>query len=120
MGLAAYNVLAAVRAALRSVHGVETVESEVSTYYIADEVRATYRGMMIAIPVEEWEVFGRMSVPELAEVLRDLARKVSLPAFRRHPRGPKKPRPARTSGKKIKHVSTAKLLARRKTTEVKP
>ena len=120
VGLAAYNVLAAVRAALRSVHGVETVESEVSTYYIADEVRATYRGMMIAIPVEEWEVFGRMSVPELAAVLRDLARKVSLPAFRRHPRGPKKPRPARTSGKKIKHVSTAKLLARRKTTEVKP
>src|SRR5512135_2962391 len=120
VGLAAYNVLAAVRAALRSVHGVETVESEVSTYYIADEVRATYRGMMIAIPMEEWEVFGRMSIPELAEVLRDLARKVDLPAYRRHPRGPKKPRPARTSGKKIKHVSTAKLLARRKTTEVKP
>jgi IS4 transposase len=119
VGLAAYNVLAAVRAALRSVHGVETVESEVSTYYIADEVRATYRGMMIAIPVEEWEVFGRMSVPELAEVLRDLARKVDLPAFRRHLRGPKKPRPARTSGKKIKHVSTAKLLVQRKTTKVK-
>jgi hypothetical protein len=99
---------------------VETVESEVSTYSSADEVRATYRGMMIALPVEEWEVFGRMSVPELAEVLRDLARKVSLPAFRRHPGGPKKPRPARTSGKKIKHVSPAKLLARRKTTAVQP
>jgi IS4 transposase len=119
VGLAAYNVLAAVRAALRSVHGTETVESEVSTYYIADEVRATYRGMMIAIPVEEWGIFGRLSVPELAEVLRELAGKVHLPAFRRHPRGPKKPRPARTSGKSIKHVSTAKLLAQRKTTKVK-
>jgi hypothetical protein len=55
LGLAAYNV----RAAVHAVHGVGA-EEEVSDYYLADEVRETYRGMMIAIPR------GRMGVRWLA------------------------------------------------------
>lgn len=37
------------KAALGSVHGTKVVENEVSGYYLADEISATYRGMLIAI-----------------------------------------------------------------------
>ena len=51
--LISYNILSVVLAALRSVHGIEKIEQEVSSYYLADEIRGTYRGMMIAIPPPE-------------------------------------------------------------------
>ncbi|MEA2565548.1 MAG: hypothetical protein QOD49_725 [Actinomycetota bacterium] len=117
VGLAAYNVLAAIRGAVRAVHGAEE-EEEVSDYYMADEVRATYRGMMIAIPEDEWGFVGALSVEEVAELLKGLAQRVDLRAFRRQVRSEKKPRPPRSSGKKVKHVSTARLLAEAKTTKV--
>jgi len=53
IALVAYNVLSVVQAALRSVHGTDKIETEVSSYYLADEIKGTYRGMMIAIPPEE-------------------------------------------------------------------
>jgi hypothetical protein len=57
LALVAYNVLAVVLAALRSVHGEETVDEEISLYSIANEISMTYHGMMIAIPEREWDVF---------------------------------------------------------------
>jgi hypothetical protein len=113
VGLVAYNVLAAVKAALRAAHGVEKVRAEVSGYYLADEVAGTYRGMMIAIPEKHWRVFGRMSAAELARTLKQLAARVKLAAFRKHPRGPKKPAAARVRKKNQPHVSTARVLAQR-------
>jgi IS4 transposase len=44
LALVAYNLLAVVLAALRSVHGEETVNEEVSLYYIANEITTTYHG----------------------------------------------------------------------------
>ncbi|HMB05870.1 MAG TPA: hypothetical protein VKP69_19305, partial [Isosphaeraceae bacterium] len=38
-------------------HGEEKVAEEVSGYYVADEIQMTHRGMMIAIPEDEWVVF---------------------------------------------------------------
>jgi AcrR family transcriptional regulator len=116
-GLVAYNVLAAIRGAVRAAHGVEA-EEEVSDCDLADEVRATYRGMMIAIPSDEWEFVGGLGLEEVAGLLKGLAQRVDLRAFRRQVRGEKKPRPPRSSGKKVKHVSTARLLAEAKTTKV--
>jgi Transposase DDE domain len=117
VGLAAYNVLAAIRGTVRAVHGAEE-EEEVSDSYLADEVQATYRGMMIAIPEDEWEFVGGLSVEEVAELLKGLAQRVDLRLFRRRVRSEKKPQPPRSSGKKVKHVSTARLLAEAKTTKV--
>jgi len=113
VALVAYNVLSTLKAALRSVHGEEKVADEVSGYYVADEIRMTHRGMMIAIPEDEWAVFHDLTPVELADVLVRLARSVSLPKFRKHPRGPKKPKPKKQSGAKIKHVATAKILEAR-------
>jgi IS4 transposase len=112
-GLAAYNVWSVVKAALRSVHGAERIEAELSGYYVADEIAGTYRGMMIAIPEEEWLMFRELSVAGWSMLLRELAGRVKLEKFQKHPRGPKKPQPKRTSEHRKPHVSTAKLLAER-------
>jgi hypothetical protein len=114
VALVAYNVLSTVKGALRSVHGETVVAEEVSGYYVADEIRMTHRGMMIAIPEDEWVVFHDLTPRELAGVLVQLAAAVRLPKYRKHPRGPKKPKPQKQSGAKIKHVATAKILAARK------
>ncbi len=114
IGLVADNILAVLKAALRQVHGVVAIDTQLSGYYVADEVSGTYRGMMIAIPPPAWQVFRQLTVPELAEVLIDLASKVPLAQFRKHPRGPKKPRPPRPFDPKHPHQATAKLLAARR------
>jgi hypothetical protein len=111
LALAAYNILSTVKAALRAKHGHERVRAEVSGYYIADEIRCTYRGMMIAIEEPHWDLFQAMTPRELGEALVMLAGYVKLAAFRSHPRGPKKPVPKRTRFAKHTHVSTARLLA---------
>ena len=114
VGLVAYNVLSGVKAGLRAVHGEEKVEKELSAYYVADEIRGTYRGMMIAIPDEEWTIFGEMSGVELAGELRALAHRVRWEMFRKATRGPKQPKQKRTHNKNQPHVSTAKLLEGRR------
>lgn len=114
VALAAYNALSVVKAALGAVHGSETVEQKVSGYYLAGEVASTYGGMMLAIPPQAWRIFGAMPIGDFTQTLKQLASSARLERYRKHPRGPKKPRPPRSSGKKIKHVSTARILAQRK------
>ena len=113
LALVAYNLLAVVLAALRSVHGQEKVDAEVSLYYLANDLSTTYHGMMIAIPEAQWEVFSRLSADEMAATLLDLAQRVNLRAYRKSPRGPKKPPPKGDGNSKQGHVSTAKLLMAR-------
>jgi hypothetical protein len=110
VALVAYNVMSAVKAALRSVHGPEAVDAGVSGWDLAEEVAGTTRGMRIAIPQVEWVVFHRMPPSELGRVLVDLARRVRLSEYRKQPRGPKEPRPEKVSGYAKKHLSTARLL----------
>jgi hypothetical protein len=70
--------------------------------------------MMIAIDAQEWVIFRQLTSTQLVQFLKKLARKVKLSAFRKHPRGPKKPVAKRQSNPKKPHVSTAKLIASRK------
>ena len=115
LALVAYNGISVIKAALRSVHGTDTVEEHVSGYYLSLEISKTYTGMMIAIPAKHWTVFRDMSVAQLARVLKELARRVDLSKYQKHPRGPKLPRPERIHTGRSHHVSTARILARRKT-----
>lgn len=117
LALVAYNLLAVVKAALRCIHGVEKIEKELSGYYLANELANTYRGMMIAIAPEQWGLFRQWSIPQLVERLLHLAGKVDLRCFKKHPRGPKKQPPKRRTEKAKPHVSTARLIAQRKTTK---
>jgi hypothetical protein len=110
IALLAYNVLALVKAALRSVHDEEKIADDVSGYYLAGHLARTYDGMMITIPNDEWLIFQDMSTSSFLAILQQLARKVDLAKFRKHKRGPKKPGQKRTQNPKQPHVSTAKLL----------
>jgi len=114
VALIAYNVMSVIQAALRSVHGADVIEQNVSGYYIAEELSSVYPGMMIAIPEKHWQIFGRMTHREFADILRLLASKVNLRRFKKHPRGPKKPKPKRIFDKNHPHVSTFRLIAARK------
>ena len=77
---------------------------------------ATYCGMMIAVPATRWgQLFGSLTATRLASVLKFLAAKVRPDRFRKNVRGPRKPRPRnRISGKQNHHVSTARIIAKRK------
>jgi hypothetical protein len=121
IALAAFNVMSTVQAALRGKYGADKIQEEVSGYYIANEFRATAAGMSIATTVEDWEAFQTMSSAEVASALLELAARVHLPKYKRHPRGPKKPVPKRTRFKRNTHVSTARLLlASRKSRKKSP
>ena len=50
LALLAYNAVALIKAALRSAHGRQKVNDEVSSYSLALEIGRTYDGLMIAIP----------------------------------------------------------------------
>lgn len=120
LALVAYNLLAVVMAALRSVHGAETIDQELSLYYVANDIAQTYHGMMIAIPEAEWRIFSCMRPAEMVATLREWAEKVRLQAYRKSPRGPKKPRPKREETTKASHVSTATLLRNLKVNAATP
>jgi len=115
LALVAYNGISVIKAALRSVHGTDEVEENVSGYYLSLEISKTYTGMMIAIPAKHWSVFRDMSVAQLAKTLKELAYQVDLAKYQKNPRGPKLPRPERVYTGRSHHVSTARILARRKT-----
>ena len=112
LALVAYNAVSLVKASLRAIHGHEKVEREISWYYLCLHLSKVYAGMMIAVPAKYWEVFRRLDSRQFVTVLKELAAKIELKRFRKHPRGPKRPQPKKISGAKTKHVSTARILAK--------
>jgi hypothetical protein len=114
LGLLASNAVALLKAALRAEHGEEVVSQQLSGYYLALEIRQTYIGMMVAIPPAHWHRFRDLSATGLARVLCQIASHVSLKRYRKTPRGPKKPRRKRRRYRNGEHISTAKVIAERR------
>src|SRR5262249_27802743 len=94
---------------LRGVHGEHVLATKVSNFFITDEISGTYRGMMIALPPENWAVFQTMSLAAFAAQIRRWADSADLNNYPKHPRGPKKPK-RKLANAQFQHVSTAKLL----------
>jgi hypothetical protein len=109
VAVACYNLLATVKGALRGVHGQETVTKKLSNYYMTTEISEVYRGMMIALPADEWTIFQTMSEAAFGKLLCGWASRIKLSNYRKHTRGPKKPQPKRPNAR-FRHVSTKKLL----------
>lgn len=114
LALMVFNAVSLMKAALRAVHGRKKITEEVSGYYLALEIQHTYDGMMIALPASQWAIFRDMTDAKFAQVLKDFADHLNLSKYRKHPRGPKKPTPKKRKYKNGGHVSTARLLAKRK------
>jgi hypothetical protein len=112
LALMAANAVAVIQAALRAAHGAAAAD-ELSGYYLALEVKQVQPGMLIALPPACWEVFRGLPAPQFAAVLKEMAARVDLEAYRKSRRGPKKPPPKKTSYQNGGHVSTHKLLKER-------
>ena len=110
MAIIAYNILATLKAALGSVHGVGKIAAGLSDFYIVNEIQGTYRGMMIAIPAIEWKPFQDYSLAQMAEWLLECASRVRLKRFLKTPRGAKKKRKPLIIDRKHRHLSTARRL----------
>ena len=112
-----YNALSVAKWAIECEHHETIHREQLSGYYLAGVVAADYGGMMIALPEEEWTArYGALTPHRFADHLRACAKHVRPYAFRKNVRGPKRPRPKRTSGAVNHHVSTAQLLAEHKLT----
>ena len=110
MSVVAGNALAVQKGSLRAVHGDEMVK-EISNHALVKDVSEVYPGMMIAAPPSVWSFLDGRSPGQVAELLNALATKVPVERMLRSRRGPKKPRTTRkSSGSRIHHVATKKLL----------
>ncbi len=120
MALVAYNLFSTLKGVLASVHGSDCRE-KLSYYYLAEELDATYQGMMIALPPEEdWQNLTTMSLSQFSSRLQDWGRFVNLKAFTSTPRKPKKKKPKPPYDPAHPHVSTARLLAQKKMSRASP
>ena len=110
-----YNALSVTKWAIEGEHPESIQREQLSGYYLAGAVSADYGGMMIALPADEWtDRFGSLTPPQFAAHLRSCAQHVRPDTFRKNVRGPKRPRPKRSSGAINHHVSTARLIAEQK------
>jgi hypothetical protein len=111
MSAVAGNALAVLKGNLRVAHG-EEMAAEVSDFALVDEVAEVYPGMMLAVPPAAWPRLAGNRAAEVAGLLNDLAGRVPVHRMFRCRRGPKKPRPKRSRGNRVHHVSNKKLLDR--------
>jgi hypothetical protein len=113
LALVASNAVALLKASLRAVHDPKAV-AELSSYYLALEVRQTYVGMMVALPPPLWAGFRDLDAPAWARLLRLAAAYVQPTRYQKARRGPKKPPTPRDKYKNGGHVSTHRLLENRR------
>src|SRR3954465_13691285 len=109
MSAVAGNALAVLKGNLRVAHGAE-IAAEVSDFALVDEVAEVYPGMMVGVPPARWPRLARRRAAQVAGLLNELAERVPVHRMFRCRRGPKKPRPKRSRGNRVHHVSNKKLL----------
>ena len=106
------DAISAIEDGHHAARGIEQ-EKNVSTYYMADEIAATYRGMMIALPAEYWtKQFSHLTPRQMAKALISIAKKIKLCKYQKHKQSAKKNR-TKKKPKPSKHVSTAQIIAQR-------
>ncbi|ADO73137.1 Transposase, IS4-like protein [Stigmatella aurantiaca DW4/3-1] len=110
----AYNILAVIQAAVEAAHPEAKAEGiELSPFFVATEVQATYGGRMIAVGDDVWTAFDEQSPLQLSRTLIRIAQHAQPKRLRKHPRGPKKKtQKGYVSGRTARqHVATARVLA---------
>ena len=109
----AYNVLATIQAAVAAAHDLPAAGIELSSYFVAGDVKAYYAGMIVAVPPAAWPIFAAKSAEELSQELRHIAAHVDPRSLRKHPRKPKpKVKKGYAPGASVRrHVATARVLA---------
>jgi hypothetical protein len=109
LSLVAYNVFSVMVAALESAHE-KPLKAEISGYYIAIEIAATYLALVQLTGAGDWGFIAGQTPAAFAAWLRETARNVPLRTLKKHSRGPKKPSAKPPHDPKQPHVSTYQLL----------
>ncbi len=109
LALVAYNIFQVTLDALDSAHQ-EPVSSTISTYYVGREIAATFLALLMLSETGDWRFLARLSSTEFARWLRDVASGVNPKKYKKHGRGPKKPKQKTPHDPKHPHVSTQRLL----------
>ena len=113
VAVVAYNILAVIWAVLRVVYDEPTVDSEISSYHVADEMANMAESLALIVEAEDWSVFRQVNAAEMASWLLACAANIQLRKYQKaKPRGAKKSPPKRTKGASP-HLSTARLIAQR-------
>jgi len=108
----AYNAYSTARAALNSRYGADRMQQELSTYYLANEIRKVWAGMRVAIDDNQWQMaFGKLNREQLVAQLLELADRVDLAYYKKAPtRKRSPPRKRARTRTKHRHVSVDKIL----------
>jgi IS4 transposase len=108
-----YNIISALKAAIRSAHKGQIEIHELSGYYLAEEISAISGGMTIAVPGEWWtENFAHLRPAQMAKKLEKIAKSIDIDRFRKNIRKTRNPTVKRVGDYRA-HVSAARILASR-------
>lgn len=120
LALVAYNIFQIALVAMDSAHQ-EPVSETVSTYYMGQEIAATFLALLMLTEASDWCFLAKLPPAEFAQWLRDVASGVNPKKYKKHGRGPKKPQQKTPYDPKHPHVSTKRLLqGKSKKTDVHP
>jgi hypothetical protein len=82
---------------------------QLSYYYMAHEISECHAGLSITFQENHWKRYANMKFTEFIRWLSSIAANTDLKRYRKHTRGPKKPKPKRKfTG--ARHTATQKLL----------
>lgn len=113
LSLLAYNSLSVIKAMVKVTHGREQGEM-LSHYYLACELGETTDGLLIALPEARWAQVPELPLEVYCDQLLSISRAINMKVYGKSVRGPKKPPPKRKGGGRMTHLSTKRLLAKRK------
>jgi hypothetical protein len=86
------------------------VSKDISGYYIAHEIAATFLALIQLGEGLDWSFVATCAPPEFAAWLRETALHVKLRTLKKHSRSPKQPKSKPPYDQKQPHVSTYQLL----------
>jgi hypothetical protein len=109
LALVAYNIFQVALTAIDSANP-EPVSQTISTYYVGQEIAATFLALLMLTETGDWRFLSKLSPAEFAQWLREVASGVNPKKYKKHGRGPKKPQQKAPYDPKHPHVSTQRLL----------
>ena len=109
MALVADHIFSVILSALDCAHE-KPVSKDISGYYVAHEIAATFLALIQLTDAAEWGFVAACSTAEFAAWLRETASHVRLQTLKKHRRGPKMPKSKPPYDPKQPHVSTYQLL----------
>lgn len=108
LAMVASNAVSVAQALIAQEHSTEA--AELSGYYLADEIAANYRAVNRLVSSSTWQELASWPEKAFQHWCHQITQQVRPAAFHKHPRGPKRSPPRRTSGKHRHHYSTQRLL----------